>query len=177
MTKKPKKGAIPQKDTKQTNSESAPHKEAETPLTVSAQYVKDISFENPSPLSNIMGNAENPSISIQINAQAHNITERTFEVSLHIQVDAKRKEGSVFLLELDYAGAFTIGKEVPEEYLRPILMIECPRILFPFARNVVATTIQEGGYPALFLTPVDFVALYQQQVAQEKAQSSNTTPA
>jgi preprotein translocase subunit SecB len=77
-------------------------------------------------------------------------------------------------LDLEYAGAFTIGSEVPEEYIRPILMIECPRILFPFARNIVAMTTQEGGYPALLLTPVDFADLYQRQAAQEPAQEEKT---
>lgn len=140
----------------------------QAPLTVNAQYIKDLSFENPSPLANITNSEERPSIAIHIEAQAHNLAERTFEVALRISVDAKRKEAQVFLLELEYAGAFTIGADVPDEYLRPILMIECPRILFPFARNVVATATQEGGYPALLLTPVDFADLYQRQVAQEQ---------
>ena len=154
-------------ENKASREETHEH-EAQAPLTVSAQYIKDLSFENPSPLANMMSNEERPSISINIEAQAHNISERTFEVSLRVKVDAKRKETQVFLLDLDYAGAFTIGNEVPEEYLRPILMIECPRILFPFARNIVATATQEGGYPALLLTPVDFADLYQRQIAQEQ---------
>lgn len=155
---------------KKPTEAKAPEKEAQAPLVVNAQYVKDLSFENPSPLANVMGNEERPSISIHIEAQAHNLSDRSFEVTLRVQVDAKRKETQVFLLDLEYAGAFTVGKEVPEEYLRPILMIECPRILFPFARNIVAMTTQEGGYPALLLTPVDFADLYQRQLAQEQAQ-------
>lgn len=170
-TKKPKKEATSNKEAKKENSKETPATEAQAPLTVSAQYVKDLSFENPAPLANLSGNEERPSISIHIEAQAHNIADRTFEVNLRIQVDAKRKETQVFLLDLEYAGAFTIGHDVPEEYLRPILMIECPRILFPFARNIVATTTQEGGYPALLLTPVDFADLYQRQIAQEQAQA------
>jgi len=148
----------------------APATEVHAPLVVNAQYVKDLSFENPTPLSNVMGSEEKPSISIHIEAQAHNLADRSFEVMLRVRVDAKRKEAQVFLLDLEYAGAFTIGKEVPDEYVRPILMIECPRILFPFARNIVAMTTQEGGYPALLLTPVDFADLYQRQVSQEQAQ-------
>jgi preprotein translocase subunit SecB len=153
------------------DQKEASEKNVQAPLTVSAQYIKDISFENPAPLANIMGQEERPSISIHIEAQAHNIADRTFEVTLRVKVDAKRKDAQVFLLDLEYGGAFTIGKEVPEEYLRPILMIECPRILFPFARSVVAATTQEGGYPALLLTPVDFADLYQRQIAQEQAQA------
>lgn len=155
---------------KKVNSDATLEKDAQVPLVVNAQYIKDLSFENPSPLSNITGNEERPSISVHIEAQAHNLSERSFEVTLRVQVDAKRKDAQVFLLDLEYAGAFTIGNEVPEEYLRPILMIECPRILFPFARNIVASTTQEGGYPALLLTPVDFADLYQRQIAQEQAQ-------
>jgi preprotein translocase subunit SecB len=151
-----------------------PEKEAQTqvqaPLTVNAQYIKDLSFENPAPMKNIMESEERPSISIHIEAQAHNVSDRTFEVALRIQVDAKRKEQQVFLLDLEYAGVFTVGHEIPDEYLRPLLMIECPRILFPFARNIVATTSQEGGYPALLLTPVDFADLYQRQISQEKTE-------
>jgi preprotein translocase subunit SecB len=158
--------------TKKTKNEAKPKPEAEVkaPLVVNAQYVKDLSFENPAPLTNVAEHEERPSISIHIEAQAHNLADRSFEVTLRIRVDAKRKEAQVFLLDLEYAGAFTVGKEVPEEYLRPILMIECPRILFPFARNIVAMTTQEGGYPALLLTPVDFADLYQRQVSQEQAQ-------
>ncbi len=154
--------------TKKVNSKTAQETEVHAPLVVNAQYVKDLSFENPSPLSNVTGNEERPSISIHIEAQANNIADHSYEVTLRVRVDAKRKEAQVFLLDLEYAGAFTIGKEVPEEYIRPILMIECPRILFPFARNIIATTTQEGGYPALLLTPVDFADLYQRQVSQEK---------
>jgi preprotein translocase subunit SecB len=142
--------------------------QVQAPLTVNAQFIKDLSFENPTPMKNIMENEERPSISIHIEAQAHNVSDRTFEVTLRIQVDAKRKEQQVFLLDLEYAGVFTIGHEVPEEYLRPLLMIECPRILFPFARSIVATTTQEGGYPALLLTPLDFADLYQRQISQEQ---------
>ena len=159
---------------KKETSEASQKTEAQAPLAVNAQYIKDLSFENPNPLSNITGNEERPSISINIEAQAHNLADRSFEVTLRIRVDAKRKEVQVFLLDLEYAGAFTIGNEVPEEYIRPILMIECPRILFPFARNIVATTTQEGGYPALLLTPVDFADLYQRQVAEEQAQQEKS---
>ena len=157
-------------NTKTQEKEAQAQAQVQAPLTVNAQFIKDLSFENPAPMKNIMENEERPSISIHIEAQAHNVKDRTFEVALRIQVDAKRKEQQVFLLDLEYAGVFTIGHEVPEEYLRPLLMIECPRILFPFARNIVATTSQEGGYPALLLTPVDFADLYQRQISQEKGE-------
>lgn len=168
-SKKPAKDSKPKKETNSANPERDSSKEAQATLTVTAQYIKDLSFENPFPLSNSRENSERPSIAIQMNTQAHNVADRTFEVSLRVQVDAKRKETQVFLLDLDYAGTFAIGKDVPEEYLHPILMVECPRILFPFARNIIATAIQDGGYPALLLNPVDFAALYQQQISQEQS--------
>lgn len=169
MTKKktPPKGNSEPKENKEQPKMGA-NAEAQAPLVVRAQYVKDLSFENVGALTN-SANEERPAISIHIEAKADNLEERTFEVSLKTQVDAKRKDNQVFLLDLEYAGIFTIGNDVPEQYIRPILMIECPRILFPFARNIVATTIQEGGYPSLLLTPVDFADLYQRQVAQEQA--------
>lgn len=176
-SKKSKSETTPAKEINNTAQETKHASEAQAPLTVSAQYIKDISFENPSPLANFMEHEERPSISIHIEAQARNIADRSFEVSLRVKVDAKRKDAQVFLLDLDYAGAFTIGTEVPEEYLRPILMIECPRILFPFARNIVATTTQEGGFPALLLTPVDFADLYQRQIAQEQSTQGQTASA
>jgi len=153
---------------KKTNSKAPAGAEVQAPLIVNAQYIKDLSFENPAAFESITPTEPAPSISIHIEAQAHNLADRTYEVTLRVQVDAKKKEKKVFLLDLEYAGVFTIGKDVPEDYIRPILMIECPRILFPFARNIVASTTQEGGYPALLLTPVDFADLYQRQIAQEQ---------
>lgn len=158
---------------KKTNGITDPQGETQSPLMVNAQYIKDLSFENPSPLTQA-AIEERPAISVHIEAQAHNIADRSFEVVLRLRVDAKRKKNQVFLLDLEYAGAFTIGKDVPEEYLRPILMIECPRILFPFARNIVASLTQEAGFPSLLLTPVDFAELYQQQVEQEQKESKKT---
>jgi len=145
------------------------------PLAVNAQYVKDFSFENPNPLANLSQQQGAPGISINIEAAANRIQDRTYEVALKIKVDAKRETSkeAVFILELTYAGVFTIGSSVPEEMIRPILMIECPRILFPFARSIVANSTQEGGYPSLLLTPVDFADLYQQQMAAEQAKASS----
>ena len=153
---------------KKGNNNTVSDQGSQPPLIVNTQYVKDLSFENPSSPVQSGENDGNPDISIQIEAQAKPLVDRSFEVSLRIHVDAKRQEKKVFLMELEYAGVFTVSKEVPEEYLRPILMVECPRILFPFARHVVSTLVQEAGYPTLLLTPVDFAELYQRQIAQEQ---------
>jgi preprotein translocase subunit SecB len=160
---------------KKQNSKANTDNATQAPLTVNAQYIKDLSFENPSAVAHITSTEEAPSISIHIEAHAHNVADRSFEVTLRIQADATRKKNKVFLLDLEYAGVFSIGSDVPEEYVRPILMVECPRILFPFARHIVSSITQEGGYPALLLTPVDFADLYQRQVAQEQAAQQEKT--
>lgn len=165
------------KDTSTSKSNGKPQatqQQNSAPLNVISQYVKDISFENPGVQLKSNGN-ERPDIAINIETHGEKVegrTDRTFEVSLRIRVDAKQKKDQLFLMELDYAGIFEIGADVPDQYLHPIIMVECPRILFPFARSLVASTIQEGGYPSLLLTPVDFAALYQEQVAKQKEQQT-----
>ncbi len=152
--------------------------QGQAPLNVISQYVKDFSFENPGALASLSSGNKKPDINIHVETNAEKVkgsSDRLFEVSLKIKVDAKKEGGSVFLLEVDYAGLFEIGSDVPEEYLRPIIMVECPRILFPFARSIVANSIQDGGYPALLITPVDFAGLYQQQMLREKEEQGKKT--
>ncbi len=133
-------------------------------LSILSQYVKDFSFENLDPFASMM---DKPIVSIMLDAGAQHMDDSLFEVVLQVEVDAKHKDSPVFLLNLDYAGVFKISEEVPEEYLRPLLMVECPRLLFPFARSLVATMTQEVGIPIL-LSHVDFAALYQRQLAEEQ---------
>ncbi len=169
-TKKPTKKTTT-KNTTATETQGTEQQGA-APLNVIAQYVKDISFENPGVKLSSRGD-DRPDIAIHVETHGEKFEQRgdrAFEVSLRIRVDAKQKNDQLFLMELDYAGVFEIGADVPEQYLHPIIMVECPRILFPFARSIVATTIQEGGYPSLLLTPVDFAALYQQQVMKQQAE-------
>lgn len=147
----------------ETNSQ-----EPQAALTVVGQYVKDLSFEVPNPIKALFQGGDRPHFDINIEAQASHVSERNFEVGLHVKVNCTRDDDTVFVLETVYAGLFTLGNEVPEEYIRPILMVECPRILFPFARSLVSSTIQDGGFPPLMLTPIDFASLYQQQVQREQ---------
>lgn len=152
-----------------------PSQGAPAPLMITAQYIKDLSFENPSITARAGQNQEAPAINIQIETKAHALAERSFEVNLWIRVEATQDDQKVFLLDLVYAGIFSLAPDIPEEYIRPILMVECPRVLFPFARNIVATTTQEGGYSPLLINPIDFGDLYQRQLAQEeKAQEKPT---
>ena len=156
----------------ETNSQ-----EPQAALTVVGQYVKDLSFEVPNPIKSLFQGGERPQFDINIEAKASHVSERNFEVALEMKINCTRDKETVFVLETVYAGLFTIGGDVPEEYIRPILMVECPRILFPFARSLVASTIQDGGFPPLMLTPIDFAALYQQQAQREEdGKSASTQP-
>ena len=140
------------------------------PVTVNGQYIKDLSFETPGPLS---GDAkEAPSINLNIEVRAHPQKNKSqFEVELHIVAEATRKKDRVFMLELTYAGMFTMGN-VDEQHIPPILLIECPRMLFPFARAIVADVTRDGGFPPLALAPVDFAEIYRRQLAQMQQQQA-----
>ena len=157
-----------------TNGNGAPPETAPAPqLNVLAQYTKDLSFENPNAPASLAPQQQQPSINIQINVAANNIAENEFEVALSVEGKAENGGKLMFSFELSYAGVFRI-LNVPPENLHPLIMIECPRLLFPFAREIIATSVRDGGFPPLMLDPVDFVALYQQRAAQ--VQSATTTP-
>jgi|SRR5208282_202304 preprotein translocase subunit SecB len=146
---------------------SAPEpQQGQVPLTVKAQYIKDFSFENPRAPQSFQATQGPPSIQISVNVGAHHIQAQDYEVSLTINVDAKASDQPLFMVELNYAGVFTLGA-VPQEHMRPLLLIEGPRLLFPFARNIIADATREGGYPPLFMQPVDFVDLYRREIAQQ----------
>ena len=141
------------------------------PFVIRGQYIKDLSFENPNPLKHLTEETDKkPNISVDIQAKAAAIGENTFEVVLEIQIDAKREGEQMFITELSYAGIVTLGN-VAEEHIEPLLMIHCPSLLFPFARNIIADVVRDGGFAPLMLAPVDFAYLYQQQKAgvQQKA--------
>ncbi len=133
------------------------------PLTINAQYIKDLSFEVPNSPDVFMAmQSKSPDINIDISVNARQLSEGPFEVSLGINASCKVGEESGFILELDYAGAFTLN--VPDEHRQAVLMIECPRLLFPFARNIIADVTRDGGFPPVMLGMVDFVQMYQRQV-------------
>jgi preprotein translocase subunit SecB len=138
-------------------------------LNVLGQYVKDFSFENPGAPGSLAPSQTQPSINIQINVAIGQLAPTDYEVTLSLEGKAERTGSVLFAFELTFAGAFRI-QNVPAEHLQPVLMIECPRLLFPFAREIVATAVRNGGFAPLLLDPVDFVALYQQRLAQGGAQ-------
>jgi preprotein translocase subunit SecB len=137
-------------------------------LNVVAQYIKDFSFENPNAPKSLAGSQEPPQINIQINVNAAPMSDTDIEVVLMIAGKAETAGSLMFNFELAFGGVFRI-RNVPQESLNAVVLIECPRLLFPFAREIIATTVRNGGFPPLLLDPVDFVALYRQKMAQMPA--------
>jgi len=134
-------------------------------LGVLAQYVKDLSFENPGAPQSLRGRTAAPAINVSINVVAGQPVGNDAEVELKIEAQAKADDRVLFAVDLTYAGMFRLTN-IPPEAVQPILMIECPRLLFPFARQVLAEATRNGGFPPLLLDPVDFVALYRQRLAE-----------
>ncbi|MGI4950819.1 MAG: protein-export chaperone SecB [Janthinobacterium lividum] len=160
-------------------SESAqnPQPAPAQPLVVNIQYVKDLSFEVPNApaIYSTLRSQPNVNINLDVNARRLQDGEDVFEVTLQIKAEATETpaEGTsngaqpapVFIIELAYAGVFTLNG-VPEDAVEPVLLVECPRLLFPYARNILADVTRDGGFPPVLLQPIDFVALWQSRRAQ-----------
>lgn len=132
------------------------------PLMIGAQYIKDLSFENPQGPETLASLQENPQISVEVNTNARHLGESVYEVSLFIRGEAEANEKPVFIVELTYGAIVTVG-DVDEDHVRPLLLIEVPRHLFPFARGIVANVTRDGGFPPLLINPLDFALLYMEQ--------------
>jgi preprotein translocase subunit SecB len=159
------------------------------PLVVNIQYVKDLSFEVPGAPQVFTHLRAQPQVNINLDVQARRVQEgqSVFEVSLMIRAEAHEAAAAaaqgngqaaavpptVFVAELTYAGVFTLTG-LPDNAVEPVLLVECPRILFPFARNILADVTRDGGFPPVLLQPIDFVALWQARRAQTQAQPAAT---
>jgi preprotein translocase subunit SecB len=144
------------------------------PLTLHGQYIKDFSFENPRAPQSLIEQKQ-PQLTLNVNVQTRQFESKTFEVSLAIEASAQTPEKEpLFMLELVYAGTVTLG-EVAQEHVGPLLLIETPRLLFPFARAIVANATREAGFPPLNIAPVDFVALYRQRLDKSGGQLTGVT--
>jgi preprotein translocase subunit SecB len=143
---------------------------AETPqikMQVLAQFIKDMSFENAVAQKGVEGDVQ-PDIQVQVNLDAKKRpVDNQYEVITKFNITSKNKTGGepLFLLELEYGGIFLI-ENVPEDQLHPFLLIECPRMLFPYIRRIVADITSDGGFPALNLENIDFLALYRSELAR-----------
>jgi preprotein translocase subunit SecB len=169
MTFTSNNGGSPQ-DPSQTPPQNPPQGQQALPqLNVLGQYVKDFSFENPNAPKSLQPNQQQPQINIQINVGVNQMAPTDFEVTLKLDGKAESAGSVLFAFDLTYSGVFRI-QNVPQEHIQPLVMIECPRLLFPFAREMIGTAVRNGGFAPLLLDPVDFVALYQQRLQQAQQQ-------
>jgi preprotein translocase subunit SecB len=139
-------------------------------MNILAQYVRDLSFENILAQKGIDGEL-NPEIQVNVNIDAKKrTTDKQFDVIIKLRVDSKSKNTNniLFVLELDYGGVFQI-ENVPDDQLHPYLLIECPRMLFPFLRRIVSDVTRDGGFPPLNLENIDFLKLYRQEIDRRKS--------
>jgi len=140
-------------------------------ISVLAQYIKDFSFENPNAPRSLRPRESSPNIQVNINVNASGLSNTDFEVVLKLEAKAEDGKEVIFNAELLYAGIFRV-QGVPQEQLHPVLLIECPRLLFPFARQIVGDATRNGGFPPLLIDPVDFARLYQSRIAEEQAKKA-----
>lgn len=149
-------------------------------VQVLAQYIRDLSFENGLAQTSVKMPAGQPDIQVQVSLDARKReTEHQYEIITKFRIESKMKDGgqTLFIVEMEYAGLFHV-EGVPQEQLHPFLLIECPRILFPFARRIISDITRDGGFPALNLDMIDFMALYRQELArqQQAGQAGQATP-
>ena len=143
--------------------------EATPSLTINAQYIQDLSFENPRAPDSLTSGQ--PDVKVRVEVTARKLGEARYECSLGITATASHQDETMFLVELQYAGVFTLTN-IPPEQLQPVCMIECPRMLFPFARRIISDMTRDGGFPPLMIDPIDFVRLYRQRMAQGAGESA-----
>lgn len=148
---------------------AAPGGSAEPGIRILAQFIRDLSFENPRAPDALRPSQDQPQIDLGVEMNARGREDGLFEVDLKLSAKAARADGPMFVVELLYGGVFQIGGVPPEE-MEPVLLIECPRYLFPFARRIIAEVSSEGGFPPFLLDPIDFAGVYAARKAQQDPQ-------
>lgn len=143
-------------------------------LNILAQYIKDFSFENPGAPRSLQARDKAPAININVNVNANPLSDTDFDVVLALNAEAKDGDKVVFVTELIYGGVFRISG-FPQEHMLPVLFIECPRLLFPFARQIIADATRNGGFPPLMIDPIDFAQMFAQRVSEEQSRAKNQT--
>jgi preprotein translocase subunit SecB len=139
-------------------------------LNILAQYIKDLSFENPGAPRSLQSRDKAPAININVNVNANPLSETDFDVVLALNAEAKEGDKILFAAELVYGGVFRVTG-FPQEHMLPVLFIECPRLLFPFARQIIADATRNGGFPPLLIDPIDFAQMFAQRVAEEQTRA------
>ena len=162
----------PKKDKTETEAveNTAPAEDTGPMLQVLAQYTKDASFENPNAPDSLRSGLEAPAINIEIEIGRQMLSEDTVEVVLMLKASASRGEQVAFLAEIEYAGLFAF-QGIGVQEIQPMIMIECPRLLFPFARQIMAERTQNGGYPPIMLEPPDFAAMFRDEMMRRAAEA------
>jgi len=140
-------------------------------LIINAQYIKDFSFENPRAPQSLIQQTTQPSVDINVDVKAQNLGPDVFEVILTINITARAQDQPVFLVELAYGTVITV-KNAPPEMLTPLILVETPRIVFPFARAIIANATRDGGFPPLMINPIDFAELLHRHQGEAQAISS-----
>ncbi len=169
-------------DKKKTTKETSKKDEKDSsqtmqslPLQIHAQYIRDVSFENPNAPASLRGGQDAPEMDISFNMDARNLeddkAEALYEVALKVTANATRGDKTVFIAEIEY-GAVVELSQVPEDKHHPLLLIEVPRLMFPFVRQIMSEMTQGGGYPPLNLNPVDFAQIYMQRFAKQEEKKS-----
>ena len=139
-------------------------------LNILAQYVKDFSFENPGAPRSLQARDKAPAINISVNVNANPLSDTDFDVILSLNAEAKDGDKMLFNVELAYGGVFRVAG-FPQEHMLPVLFIECPRLLFPFARQIISDATRNGGFPPLMIDPIDFAQMFTQRMAEEQVKA------
>lgn len=141
-----------------------------------AQYVKDLSFENIAAQKGVAAAEAQPEITVKVNVEATGRGEDRYEVVLKLNTQSTLQNAPIFLAELEYAGLFMI-QNVPHDQLHPLMMIECPRLIFPFARRIISDVTRDGGFPPVNIEPIDFLGLYRSELARRQAAQASPAQA
>lgn len=151
-------------------TEAQKSQEAQGPyLSILTQYIKDLSFESPNAPAALRARDKAPAINININVHASSMGDNLYDVVLTVDAKAMEEKEILFQSELTYGGVFKV-ENFPEEHLTPVIFIECPRLLFPFARQIIADVTRNGGFPPLMIDPIDFATLYHSRMAEQNDQ-------
>ncbi len=153
-----------------TNGNGAAAGQQQPSLNILAQYIKDLSFENPGAPQSLQSREKAPDININVNVNANPIAENDYDVVLTLTGTAKHDDKTLFQVELVYGGVFRIAG-FPQEHMLPVFFIECPRLIFPFARQIIADATRNGGFPPLLVDPIDFGQMFAQRMAEEQAKA------
>ncbi len=152
---------------------AAPNQAQNASINILAQYVKDFSFESPGAPQSLKGREKAPSININVNVNANPLENKEYDVVLTLNAQATYDSDILFNAELVYGGIFRVDG-FPQEHMLPVLFIECPRLIFPFARQIIAEATRNGGFPPLMIDPIDFAQMFQKRMAEEQAKSGGT---